>query len=221
MKAAHTGVATRRQGLSYIWVTWLAKLLGGNRCVWSAWFKAHFKYEKFEEQAADLERWNKNHDRLMLAKRRQLERDGWTVYVEGDNEFQLKGQTAIVAGKADLIAVKDDHILVVDGKTGRKRDADMWQVLIYLYALPKSRPELTNGRSIEGEVHYADDDISIVPDQLTDARRSQLFTLIQAVASDTPPAKHPSRDECKRCNIGVRDCPQRISARQPAAVGDF
>lgn len=213
-------MATPRKSKPYIWVTWLAKLLGGNQCVWAAWFKAHYRYQKFEEQAADLAKWNQDHTRMMLARRRALERDGWVVTVEDQNAFALEGRTAIVAGKADLIAVKGDRVLVVDGKTGRERESDIWQVLLYLFALPKSRPDLPT-TNIEGEVHYAHADITLTPEGLTEPRVAQIVALVKTVGSDTPPPKTPSREECRRCNIGFSDCPQRVGEVKPTLVGEF
>ena len=36
---------TRRRSGPYIWVTWLSRLLVGDRsCEWSSWFKAHHRY---------------------------------------------------------------------------------------------------------------------------------------------------------------------------------
>lgn len=207
-------MATRRNGKPYIWVTWLAKLLGGNECVYSAWFKAHFKYDKFEEQAVDLARWNRDHNKLMAARRRALERDGWTVTVEDQNAFKLEGAAAVVAGKMDLVAVKGDQVLVVDGKTGRERESDIWQVLIYLFALPKCRADLPP--NLEGEVHYKHGDVTLTPAELTPDRLKELVGLIKVVGGETPPVKRPSRDECKRCNIGVKDCPERIMRDAPA-----
>lgn len=214
-------MATRKTGKSYIWVTHLAKILGGHRCLFSPWFKAHYKYDKFEEQALDLVRWNKDHTTLMNARRRELEADGWTVTSEEANAFKLEGKVAIVAGKPDIVATKPGHILVVDGKTGRERDSDIWQVLFYLFSIPKSRPDLKG--ELVGEVQYArgDQRITLTPDNLDEARLSQIVTLIEVVASDTPPEKVPSRDECKVCSIGVRDCPQRVGAPQTTAVGEF
>jgi hypothetical protein len=214
-------MSTRRTGKPYIWVTWLAKLLGGDKCVWSAWFKAHFKYDKYEEMASDLAKWNRDHNKLMAAREQELKEDGWTVTTESDNDFKLEGKAAVVAGKPDIIATKPGHILAVDGKTGRERDSDIWQVLIYLFGIPKSRPDLQG--DLLGEVQYARDDqrITLTPADLTDQRMSQLVTLINQVASDTPPAKVPTRDECKRCNIGPKDCPERIQERRPVAVGEF
>lgn len=214
-------MATRRQGKPYIWTSNLAKILGGQRCVWALWFKSRYKYDKFEEQGGDLAKWNRDHDALMKRRRRQLEADGWTVTVEEANEFKLEGAVAVLAGKPDLIAIKGDRVLLVDGKTGREREADVWQVLIYLYALPKKRPELA-ALQIEGEVHYRAGDITVTPDELTDGGRlGPIVDLIKVVGSDTPPAKHPSREDCRFCNIGPKDCPQRVCALQTTTVGDF
>ena len=214
-------MATRRTGKSYIWVTHLAKLLGGHRCTWSAWFKAHHRYDKFEEQALDLVKWNREHTVLMTARVKELEADGWTVMVEDQNAFKLEGEVAIVAGKPDIVATKPGHILVVDGKTGRERESDLWQVLFYLFALPKSRPDLVG--ELVGEVQYAKGDvrITVTPADLDDARMGQLVALIKTVAGSEPPPKTPSRDECKRCSIGVKDCPQRVMAERLTPVGEF
>jgi CRISPR/Cas system-associated exonuclease Cas4 (RecB family) len=213
-------MAKSRKGKPYIFVTWLAKLLPeGRHCVWAAWFKAHYQYVKYEEQAADLTKWNADHTRLMERRQRQLEADGWTVTVENQNEFKLEGATAIVAGKMDLVAVKGDRVLVVDGKTGRERESDIWQVLIYLYALPKSRKDLP--ANLEGEVHYRGGDVNLTPAELTPERLQQIVDLIKAISGDTPPPKHPARDECRFCNIGFGDCPERIGPVKATMVGEF
>lgn len=214
-------MATARTGKPYIWVTWLAKLLGGQRCVWSAWFKAHYKYDKFEEMAADLVKWNREHNALMAARVKELEADGWTVMVEDQNAFKLEGASAVVAGKPDIVATKAGQVMVVDGKTGRERESDLWQVLFYLFAIPKSRPDLVG--ELVGEVQYAKGDvrITVTPADLDEVRMGQLLDLIKTVAGADAPPKTPSRAECKTCNIGSRDCPQRVGAEQTTAVGEF
>lgn len=214
-------MAERRKGKPYIYATWLAKLLGGNQCVWSAWFKAHYKYEKFEEQALDLVEWNRNHNRLMAERRNELEADGWTCYVEEQNSFRLEGEAAVVAGKPDIVAVKGTRVLVVDGKTGRERESDVWQVLIYLYAVPKSRKDLP--AELEGEVLYKNGAMTLTPDALDERRMGELVSLIKVIAGDVPPKKVPTRAECQRCNIGIKDCPERVTERkqQPTLVDAF
>lgn len=215
-------MATRRNGKPYIWATWLAKLLGGHQCVWSAWFKAHYRYEKHEEQAADLAEWNREHTAMMVRRRRELEREGFTVQFEDENSFKIEGETAVVAGKPDIVALKPGLALVVDGKTGRERDSDIWQVLIYLFALPKAFKDLA-GRVLEGEVQYKRDDqrVTVTPEELTPERLSQVVALIKTIGSDTPPAKAPSAHECLRCNIGPADCPQRVRQPEMAAATEF
>lgn len=214
-------MATPRSGRPYIWATWLAKLLGGHRCVWSVWFKARYRYDRYEEQAADLARWNRAHSQMMAHKRRALELLGWTCTEEEANAFRLEGATAIVAGKPDLIAVKGDDVMLVDGKTGRERDSDLWQMLIYLYALPLYRPAYADKR-LEGVVHYRETDYTLTPLDLEhEGRRDRILALIQTVAASTPPPKAPSRAECRVCNIGPRDCPERVQAAAPTPVGEF
>lgn len=226
-------MATRKTGKPYIHVTWLAKLLGGHECVWSAWFRAHHQYQKFETQGANLAQWNREHDALMRARRLELERQGYTVTVEEANAFKLEGSLAIIAGKPDLVACRPAtthaetgelltpaHTLIVDGKTGRERESDIWQVLLYLYAYPKVR---TLTGELEGEVQYKSGDVRIAttPAELTPERWAQVLALIQAISRDTPPPRTPSRYECRVCNIGPQDCPQRINTEATVGVSEF
>jgi CRISPR/Cas system-associated exonuclease Cas4 (RecB family) len=210
------GHPIRRDGKAYLWVTWVAKLLGGQQCLWSAWFKGHYAYTKFEEEAANLVEWNRDHNRLMRDRRLELERDGWLVTAEDQNSFKLQGESAVLAGKPDLIARKDDQILVVDGKTGRERDSDVWQVFLYLFALPRCREDITPGPGLAGEVHYQKGDRRVpVPFRdLTPKRTNDLVSLIKVLGASTAPSKAPSREECRRCNISAADCPERVSEHQ-------
>lgn len=213
-------MATRRTGKPYIWATWLAKLLGGHECTWSAWFKAHYRYDKVETQAQDLQAWNREHSELMRKRRAELEREGYTVTSEDVNGFKLEGALAVVAGKPDLVATKPGQVLIVDGKTGRERESDIWQVLLYLFAVPKARPMLTTGAVLEGEVQYKRGDvrIAVTPDELTDERKARLLALIAEVAGQQAPPRVPSVHECRVCNIGPQDCPERIRPRQDDTV---
>lgn len=215
-------MATRRTGKPYLWVTWLAKLLGGQQCYWRVWFQAHFKYDKYNEEALDLAKWNREHTRMMQARVRELEEAGWTITTEDQNAFKLEGAAAVVAGKPDIVASQPGHVLVVDAKTGRQRESDIWQVLLYLFAIPKSRPDLTG--ALEGELQYKNGDgLTLTPEELTAQRMNDIVGLIRIVAADEPPVKKPSRDECRRCDIGFADCPQRVGAKadKTTLVGEF
>jgi hypothetical protein len=99
-------MATARGGKPYLWVTWLAKILGGDQCLWSLWFKGRFKYQKFEQNAEQLADWNRDHNRLMRDRRQELEEAGYVVAVEEQNAFKVEGTAAVVAGKPDIIATR-------------------------------------------------------------------------------------------------------------------
>ena len=72
-------------------------------------------------------------------------------------------------------------------------------------------------------MQYAKGDvrITLTPDELDESRLNQIVTLIKAVAGDTAPTKVPSRDECRYCNIGSKDCPERIQESRAIAVGEW
>lgn len=213
-------MATRRNGKPYLWVTHLAKLLAGDRCHWSAWFKANHRYEKFEQQATDLVQWSKDHTELMRAREHELRREGFACTLESENEFKLELPSIIIAGKPDILARKERIALVVDGKTGRERESDLHQVLIYLRVLPKCRPDLVGGYELEGEVQYKRNDqrITLTPAEWTAERVTACTDLLRIVSDRQPPKRVPSAHECRFCNIGPQDCPDRIRTEQPAAM---
>ena len=159
----------------------------------------------------------------MRKVRAELEENGWRCAIEGENDFRLEGATAVVAGKPDLIATMPGHVLVVDGKTGRRRDSDVWQVLIYLFAIVRGRRDLVG--NLRGEVVYKDGQtIGIRQAELSEARIDEMAGMVKVFAADEPPAKVPSLYECRRCNIGPLDCPQRFQPDRElaaAAVADF
>ena len=205
-----------RGGRPYIWVTWLAKLLGGDQCVWKVWFLAHYKHAKLAEKDAErLAEWNRDHNAMMRAHKALLEEEGWDVQTE--REFRLEGKTATIAGKEDLVATMPGHILVVDGKTGRRRDADFWQVLIYLYARLHAPTKPDERIKLSGMVLYKSGSLVDVRIADVDRREPELLHVISQVAGDTPPARNPSRFECEKCSIRAEDCPVRYNAARDSS----
>lgn len=205
-----------RGGKPYIWVTWLAKLLGGDQCVWKVWFMAHYKHAKLAEKNPEqLAEWNRDHNALMRAHKALLEENGWQVQTE--HEFRLEGKTATIAGKEDLVATMPGHIQIVDGKTGRRRDADFWQVLIYLYARLHAPTKPDERIKLAGQVIYKVGEPVDVRLSDVDRREPELLAMIAAIAGDTPPARNPSRFECDKCSIRPEDCTSRYNAVRDAA----
>ena len=80
--------------------------------------------------------------------------------VEGQNGFQLRGSSATLAGKPDLIAKRDDEAVIVDAKTGQESPSHVVQVKIHLYAVPKALKKYRNGK-ISGRVTYRDHTVRV------------------------------------------------------------
>lgn len=219
--------STRRYGLSYVWVTWVTKVLAGeDSCAFAPWFKAHFKFTKVD-RGFDFVGWKASHAVMVAKRAAELEAEGWTVTLEDQNEFKWKGATAMLSGKADLVARRGNEMLVVDCKGGQPRDSDWWQVAIYLIALPRVWREDTHPLlalvdpgpgplTWRGEVCYADHRIAIAPAEVNEERRERLFAQLREVGSETAPRKVPSRRECSFCDISKGDCPERVESREEA-----
>ena len=200
----------RRNGKPYVWVTWITGLLAGSsRCEWSAWYKAHFRYEKKIDEDFDLDEWTAEHDRMVWARAKELRDKGATVNVEGDNAFTLKGSTAILGGKPDLVAYEGRaDIFVDDCKTGKERDSDVWQVRTYLFALPKVALDV--GRKWRGRLVYRGGRIVDVAPP-TPPEVAKIGTVMQTIGGDMEPPRVPSREECSRCDILA--CPDRDDSK--------
>lgn len=138
----------------YIWATWLPRLLTGeNSCEWAAWFKAH--HQNWTKQPSDFDqaKWLLGHTALVNERISNWQVGGFDVDVEAQNGFQLRGKTATLAGRPDLIVAHDDDALIVDVKTGREQPCHVVQVMIYLYALPRTPSQYRDALPAE-EVAY-------------------------------------------------------------------
>jgi hypothetical protein len=208
-------MTTPRSG-SYIWVTWITGLLSADRhCEWSAWFRAHYSGYAKVPPSIDLSVWKANHGEMVRARAEALKAEGYTVYVEDQNKFTLRGKAATLGGVADLLAVRGDEALVIDCKSGQQRDSDRFQVLTYMYVLPTTHAAL-RGKSLAGEVQYRDTSLLIEPAKLSDEVRGLIRATIERVGGDEPLARVPSYSECRFCDITGEDCPERVE-EEPAA----
>ena len=205
-------MSEKKKGKPYFWVTWITKLLAGeNECGWAAWFKARHYYKKIDD-GFDLEAWTATHNAMVTMRAAELVKDGYTVYVEGENDFKLVGKEtgSTLAGKPDIVAVKEKNVLVSDCKSGKRRDSDWWQVIIYMFALPIVRKDLVPaGAKIRGEVCYQNMKRSVETRQLTKARVKDIVAMVKRLSSGSV-KKVPSIRECRYCNISSDDCSARV-----------
>lgn len=202
-------MATARDA-PYVWTTWITKLMAGEmHCEWAAWFRAHHTYDKVPS-TFDLAKWNAEHAALVREHATVLRTSGYSVFVEDQNAFKLSGKIgATLAGKPDLIALRDDVVHIIDCKTGMPRHSDQIQVLVYMLILPYVRPAWKH-RIISGRVCYREHAVDI-PATGVDAQFRSLFRrTMEQVSSTTALPWVPSYAECRFCDITRRDCPQRI-----------
>ena len=198
----------------YVYVTWITKLLSGeSSCWWAAWYKSTHKYEKRPDDGFDSVGWNKKHDALTDAREAELIADGWVTRKEDAAEFTLKGAGADLAGKPDLVGLKDGTALVIDAKSGKPKKADHWQVLIYMFALPMS---WLKSHTLVGEV-VRPDGIREDVRPITAAEREQIIAAVRKVTAKEPPAPDPGPRECRFCDI--LHCPTRYVKPEGDARG--
>ena len=194
----------------YIWATGLPRLLTGeNSCAWAAWFKA--RHQNWTRPPSDFNQaeWMLNHTALLNKRTSDWENGGYSVNVEGQNNFRLRGKSSTLAGKPDLITQRDDDAVVVDVKTGHESTSHVVQVMIYLYAIPRA---IEKYRTLKprGQVTYEDHTIRIPAEAVDDQFVQNLGALIRRLSADKPARRVPSPQECRFCDISAADCPERV-----------
>ena len=114
----------------YIWATCRSRLLTGeNSCEWAGWFKAHHRNWIRNPSDFNQAEWLLSHIALLNKRRNDWKNGGFSVEIEGQNSFQLRGSSATLAGKPDLITQRDDDAVIVDVKTGHESASHVVQII--------------------------------------------------------------------------------------------
>lgn len=202
---------TVRRASPYVWATWLSRLLVGEQsCEWAAWFKTnHQQYEK-APSTFDATGWRLAHTALLDRKYRQLIEAGQAVSVEGQNKFSLKGKCATLGGKPDLIGLNGMGI-ICDVKTGQPKPSDHVQVMLYMWAVPLALPKYEDVK-FDGLVVYSDHEVRIPAESVDATFVENLAGLIKRVSAKASPRRVPSPDECRFCDLTMKDCTERVEA---------
>jgi CRISPR/Cas system-associated exonuclease Cas4 (RecB family) len=217
-KAAQLTIEDEPRGRAYVWTSWITKLLAGeSKCWYAAWYKAHFKYLKRPDAAdrADFfAEYNKTHDRIVgervdALKAKEQEGGPWTVKVEEEGEFKIRGTGGDLSGKPDIVAMRGNVAVVVDAKSGKPRESDHWQVRLYALFIPMAW--LKGFGEIRGEVEYRDHVEQVKLNPTRD--REKIGAALRIVTGATAPKATPGAD-CKFCDI------QRCAFRHEKAEGD-
>ena len=196
----------------YIWATWLPRLLTDERsCEWAIWFEArHQNWNKVPSDFNQAE-WLACHTALLNEHRDRWIQSGYEVRVEAQNAFRLRGHSATLAGKPDLLVLNNDRVLIVDVKTGQEQHWHRYQLRIYMYALPRAIPQYKDAK-LAGEIVYNDRTDRVPQGGIDQSFVRNLSELIRRIAAPDPPRLVPSAQECRFCDITLEDCPDRIEA---------
>lgn len=140
-----------------------------------------------------------------------LEAEGYATFVEGENWFEVPGRQhpIKVSGKPDLVAIRGDDAWVEDCKTGKPKDADLYQMLLYMLLVPLGVKQC-QGRQLEGRLVYSDRMIDVPTNQVSTEFKAQLREAIALLSSEAPARKIPSYQECRFCDIPAWCCSERI-----------
>ena len=128
----------------YIWVTALTKLLTSeDSCEWASWFRAHHEKGSWQKVRSDFDSARRlmEHTDLLRSARSCWDDNGAQVFVEGQNAFNLRGNTATLGGRPDLVVLQDGRNTIVDAKTGQPKESDKAQVMAYMWAMPLAFPQ--------------------------------------------------------------------------------
>ena len=216
-----------KRNFPYVWVTWVSKLLSGEDfCEWAYWFRSNYEGNSYDKVPSDFDaaRWQILHTELVNKTRNEYESSGYKVSVQHQNLLKLKGKSAVLSGIPDLLAVRDDHAVVMDVKTGQPSPTHAIQVMIYMYAVSKANI-MSSGTSVSGKVLYQNNEVEVPVQAIDKEFIVRLAGVIRALSEVDPPIKTPSIRECGFCNITLKDCSEKISQNSvetsPYLTDDF
>mgnify|MGYP001565145288 CR=1 FL=1 len=209
-----------RDGLPQFWTTHIAKALSGDQpCQLSTWLGGHHVLDKRpREDASSLALWKTNHTALLHQIVEDFRREEWRCSVE--SFFQVRGQSAILSGKADIIAQQTDfRPLIIDGKSGKPRESDIIQVIIEMVMIPLAWSSPT--MMFDGLVVYDTHRVAIEPKQAEELK-PRIFALLKELGTMPRPEPSPSQSNCAYCDVAEGDCAARWQeVTQAEAVTEF
>jgi hypothetical protein len=200
-------------------------MMGEKECEYSVWFPTHYKYEKLSDDSEQLNKWMNEHEKLVSYRADELQKEGFTVYIENANWFTVKGTNypISISGKPDIIAIKDDLVRIEDCKTGKVKPSHEMQVLVYMRLCPYA-PETkwyTKNRIIEGAVIYWNGATEVSHSKLDVGFKNLFRKSLAIIASSEPAWTAPNKWACLYCNISKDYCVDRFEGESDTEPHDL
>ena len=158
--------------------------------------------------------WLARHTTLLNEHRDRWIQSGYDVRVESQNAFQLRGHSAILAGKPDLLVLNKNRILITDSKTGQEQPWHKFQVMTYMYALPMALPEYRDYK-FAGEIVYNDRTDRVPQGGIDQSFVRNLSEIIRRIAAPDPPGSFPAP---KNVDSATSPCRTAPTASKPSAT---
>lgn len=210
----------------FIYVTWLKNyLIGDSLCRWSIWHRIHYQYEKAKSNFDSIG-YQIKHTALLNQIQKRYASKGYEVIPE--LEVTVRGKVAVLKGRIDLIALREDSNLIIEVKTGTPRPSDKIQLMLYIWALPKSSNQRFRGATFDGLLVYENHEIEISALEIDEDFLKHFSHFTADIMSSEPDRKYPSPRECKWCSIA--DCDEKLNEETesekenddpPAYIPDF
>ena len=208
---------TNRRSTPYMYVTWIARpLVGEKSCLWATWLKTN--YQNFQKLPSTFNsaRWNMEHTQLLNELADRLQARGCKLFIERQNAFRAVSSNSgmVIQGRPDIISVDPEgRATIYDVKTGQESDSHIVQVQLYMYLLPRAQNSRWCDTTFDGGLVYADGKEKLIPAASVDeAFVARVGEFMHKMMSDTPARRVPSAPECGWCDIGPGDCSERIES---------
>ena len=202
-----------RENGPYIHPSWLPRLLiGMDHCEHRVWFQSHHDSKTWTRLASDFDSvaYNLRHTDLMKRCAQKYEDRGYTVTLENQNEFRIFLAGATVSGRMDLVATRDQELVIIDAKAAKPSEAHVVQVMLYMLFL-QLQGTRAQGMTVTGEVYYGEDHTVPIAAGAAGREFMELVEgLIGRLTAKPSPRKVPSASECRFCPIPKEYCPERI-----------
>lgn len=187
---------------TYLHPSWLAKALSGDRqCLFSLHIQANYQIPK-QANGFDAAAYKLQHQSALTRYVQELREDDFTVYTEDENSFRYTAKTgAVMSATPDIVAIRDDVVLVPDIKTGKElRASDIAQVKLYMALIPSVGLHGVQQVPVGQLVHQGEVS-EILPDVITPEFKQEVGTLVRLMSSSDMQSVTPSVRECRWCPI--------------------